>query len=207
MVEHGTPRGPALSLPVAYRGEAVGRLVLCRTELSEGDQRLLGDLVRQAAAAARATELSADLQRIRAQMVLAREEERRRLRRDLHDGLGPSLGALRLRVEAARNLAATAPARADRLLEQTAAEISGVLTEVRRLVHDLRPPPSTSWACCARSSSRPTGSARPRSTSASPGTARWTRCPPRWRWRPTVSCPRRWPTWSSTRTRRAAPSR
>ncbi|MBB5967538.1 histidine kinase [Planomonospora venezuelensis] len=140
VVEHGTPRGPSVSLPVAYRGEVVGRLVLCRTDLSEGDQRLLGDLVRQAAAAARATELSADLQRIRAQMVLAREEERRRLRRDLHDGLGPTLGALRLRVEAARNLAATDPAQADRLLEQTAGEVSGVLTEVRRLVHDLRPP-------------------------------------------------------------------
>ncbi|MEU4725920.1 sensor histidine kinase [Nonomuraea dietziae] len=140
VVERGTPRGPSVSLPVAYRGEVVGRLVLCRADLSERDQRLLGDLVRQAAAAARATELSADLQRIRARLVLAREEERRRLRRDLHDGFGPSLGALRLRIEAARNLAATAPAQADRLLEQTAADVGDVLADVRRLVHDLRPP-------------------------------------------------------------------
>ncbi|NRQ33365.1 sensor histidine kinase [Nonomuraea sp. NN258] len=140
VVEHGTPRGPSVTLPVAYRGEVVGRLALCRTDLTERDQRLLGDLVRQAAAAARAVELSTDLQRIRARLVLAREEERRRLRRDLHDGLGPSLGAVALRIEAARNLAGQAPEQADRILEQTAAEVSGVLTDVRRLVHDLRPP-------------------------------------------------------------------
>ncbi len=140
VVERGTPRGSTVSLPVAYRGEAVGRLVLGRTDLSERDQRLLGDLVRQAAAAARATELSADLQRIRSRLVLAREEERRRLRRDLHDGLGPSLGAMALRIEAARNLAPSAPEQADRLLEQAAAEAGGVLADVRRLVHDLRPP-------------------------------------------------------------------
>ncbi len=139
-VEYGSPRGPAVSLQVAYRGEVVGRLVLCRADLTERDQRLLGDLVRQAAAAARASELSSDLQRIRARLVLAREEERRRLRRDLHDGLGPSLGAVALRIEAARNLAPSAPEQADRILEQTAAEVSGVLADVRRLVHDLRPP-------------------------------------------------------------------
>ncbi|MFC4062323.1 sensor histidine kinase [Planomonospora corallina] len=140
VVEHGSPRGEPVALPVAYRGEVVGRLLLCRTDLTERDQRLLGDLVRQAAAAARASELSTDLQRIRARLVLAREEERRRLRRDLHDGLGPSLGAVALRIEAARNLAATAPERADAILAETAAEVGGVLADVRRLVHDLRPP-------------------------------------------------------------------
>ncbi|MFI7697922.1 sensor histidine kinase [Nonomuraea sp. NPDC049480] len=140
VVEHGSPRGPAVSLPVSYREEAVGRLVLCRADLTERDQRLLGDLVRQAAAAARASELSADLQRIRARLVTTREEERRRLRRDLHDGLGPSLGAVALRIETARNLAAAAPADSDRLLEQAAADVGVVLADVRRLVHDLRPP-------------------------------------------------------------------
>ncbi|WP_214409014.1 sensor histidine kinase [Sphaerisporangium fuscum] len=140
VVEHGSPRGPSVSLPVAHRGETAGRLVLCRADLTERDQRLLGDLVRQAAEAVRAGELSADLQRIRAQLVVAREEERRRLRRDLHDGLGPSLGAVALRIEAARNLASTSPADSDRILAQTAAEVATVMADVRRLVHDLRPP-------------------------------------------------------------------
>ncbi|MBE3014702.1 sensor histidine kinase [Microbispora sp. NEAU-D428] len=139
-VEHGVARGPSVSLPVAYRGEQVGRLVLCRADLTERDQRLLGDLVRQAAAAARATEMSAGLQRIRATMVVAREEERRRLRRDLHDGLGPSLGAVALRIETARNLSRTAPEQADAILARTAEEVSAVVAEVRQIVHDLRPP-------------------------------------------------------------------
>ncbi|WP_433373144.1 sensor histidine kinase [Streptosporangium sp. CA-115845] len=140
VVEYGSPRGPSVSLPVAYRAELVGRLVLCRTDLTERDQQLLGDLVRQAAAAARASELSTDLQRIRAQLVVAREEERRRLRRDLHDGLGPNLGAVALRIETARNLTRTSPAEAERILDQTAAEVATVMADIRQIVHDLRPP-------------------------------------------------------------------
>ncbi|GAA1259659.1 hypothetical protein GCM10009677_08380 [Sphaerisporangium rubeum] len=140
VVEHGTPRGPVVTLPVAYRGEAVGRLTLYGADLTERDQRLLGDLVRQAAAAARAVELSTSLARIRAELVRAREEERRRIRRDLHDGLGPSLGAVALRIEAARNISGGAPEQAGRILDQAVSEIGGVLSDVRRLVHDLRPP-------------------------------------------------------------------
>jgi signal transduction histidine kinase len=142
-VEHGHPTGTPVELPVVYRGEAIGRVLLCtagRAGLSERDQRLFGDLVRQAAAAARASELSASLQRIRERLVLAREEERRRLRRDLHDSLGPGLGAVTLRIETARNLAVTAPAEADRMLERATADVAAALADVRRLVHDLRPP-------------------------------------------------------------------
>lgn len=143
VVEHGSPAGRAVELPVVYRGERVGQLTLCpagSSELSERDQRLLGDVVRQAAAAARASELSANLQASREQIVTAREEERRRLRRDLHDSLGPSLGAVTLRIETARNLASRNPAEADRLLEQATSDVAAVLADVRRLVHDLRPP-------------------------------------------------------------------
>jgi signal transduction histidine kinase len=72
--------------------------------------------------------------------VTAREEERRRLRRDLHDSLGPSLGAVTLRIETARNLARRDPAEADRLLEAAVDDVAAVIADVRRLVHDLRPP-------------------------------------------------------------------
>lgn len=142
VVEHGHRAGRSVELPVVYRGERVGQLTLCPagSELSEHDQRLLGDVVRQAAAAARASELSASLQTSREQLVTAREEERRRLRRDLHDSLGPSLGAVTLRIETARNLASRNAAEADRLLEQATADVAAVLADVRRLVHDLRPP-------------------------------------------------------------------
>ena len=91
-------------------------------------------------AAARAGALSASLQQARADLVTAREEERRRLRRDLHDSLGPGLGAVTLRIETARGLAARDPERADAVLEQAVGDISALLADVRRLVHDLRPP-------------------------------------------------------------------
>jgi signal transduction histidine kinase len=108
--------------------------------LSGRDERLLADVVRQAAAAARTSYLARELQHSREQLVSAREEERRRLRRDLHDGLGPSLGAVGLRIDAARNLAAHSPEQADRVLRQARDDVGAALADVRRLVHDLRPP-------------------------------------------------------------------
>ena len=143
VAEHGDPGGRTLDLPVTYRGEHIGRLVLsppAGLRLSDDDQRLLADVVRQAAAAHRAALLAEELQTGREALVQAREEERRRLRRDLHDGLGPALGALSLRVETARNLYSRAPERADALLADTVADVGAVLADVRRLVHGLRPP-------------------------------------------------------------------
>jgi signal transduction histidine kinase len=144
VAEHGTRPGAVTPLPIAYRGEQVGRLLLprhgVRTHLVTRDERLLADVVRQAAAAARAGSLAAQLQASREQLVTAREEERRRLRRDLHDGLGPSLGAVVLRIDTARNLAAARPDDADRLLRQARDDVAAALADVRRLVHDLRPP-------------------------------------------------------------------
>jgi signal transduction histidine kinase len=142
-VEHGSPSGPEVTLPVGYQGVDVGRLVLCsvgRASLSDRDQRLLGDLVRQAVVAARASELNAALQHHREQLVLAREEERRRIRRDLHDSLGPTLAAVSLRIETARNLAGSDPVASDRMLRDATSQVRDVLAEVRRLAHDLRPP-------------------------------------------------------------------
>ncbi|SFL08518.1 sensor histidine kinase [Geodermatophilus ruber] len=142
--EHGRRPAAAQSLPIAYRGEQVGRLLLprdgVRAQLVTRDERLLADVVRQAAAAARASSLAAQLQTGREQLVSAREEERRRLRRDLHDGLGPVLGAVVLRIDTARNLAAAKPEEADRLLRQARDDVAAALADVRRLVHDLRPP-------------------------------------------------------------------
>jgi signal transduction histidine kinase len=144
LAEHGERPAAVRALPVAYRGEPVGRLLLprhgVRALLLTRDERLLADVVRQAAAAARAGSLAAQLQAGREQLVAAREEERRRLRRDLHDGLGPSLGAVVLRIDTARNLAADRPEEADRLLRRARDDVAAALADVRRLVHDLRPP-------------------------------------------------------------------
>lgn len=142
-VEVGDPRSDVVVLPFGYRDVPIGRLLLVARpgpRRSEEDQRLLADVVRQAAAAARATALTEELQRSREQLVTGIAEERRRLRRELHDGLGPTLAAAGLKVRAARNLARHQPDEADRALEDVGHDLSGLLAEVRRVVHDLRPP-------------------------------------------------------------------
>jgi signal transduction histidine kinase len=82
--------------------------------------------------------LTADLQRSRQRLVSAREEERRRLRRDLHDGLGPTLAALGLKLETARNRLRPDP-QADALLADLAERTQAAVADIRRLVYALRP--------------------------------------------------------------------
>ncbi|MEU6711692.1 histidine kinase [Nonomuraea sp. NPDC046802] len=143
VVEHGTLREDVVVLPFAYRGANIGRLALVPRAASwpaARDQRLLADVVRQAAAAVRATALTEELQHSRERLVTGVAEERRRLRRDLHDGLGPTLAAAALKVEAAHNLLARDPGAASEALDQVRQDLGGMLGDVRRLVHDLRPP-------------------------------------------------------------------
>jgi signal transduction histidine kinase len=87
-----------------------------------------------------ATILAAELQRSRSRVVAARDDERRRLRRDLHDGLGPALTGVGFKADAARNYVRTQPGEAIELLSQLRAETAAALEDVRRLVYDLRPP-------------------------------------------------------------------
>jgi signal transduction histidine kinase len=131
------------TFPLTYGGGTVGELRLARrpgeSDFGPADRRLLADLARQAGVAVHAIRLSADLQAARERLVLAREEERRRLRRDLHDGLGPRLAALTLRLDTARDTLADDP-RADALLGDLAARMAEAVADIRRLVYALRPP-------------------------------------------------------------------
>ena len=134
----------ALRLPLVHGGERVGTLVLgARAHgeaLSEADRRLLEDFVRHAAAAVSGVALSSEVQRSRERLVSAREEERRRLSGDLHDGLGPTLAGAILMIEAARGLVSRDPAAVDELLDRAAASIETTVGDIRRLVYGLRPP-------------------------------------------------------------------
>jgi signal transduction histidine kinase len=139
----GATDDPTITLPLSYRGEPIGELELApprRTQLSRRDEKLLADVVRQAAAAVRATVLNEELQRSRQEIVVAREEERQRFRRDVHDGLGPALAAVKVRIDAARNVAARDQAEADRILATASEGVSDAVRDIRRIVHDLRPP-------------------------------------------------------------------
>jgi signal transduction histidine kinase len=89
------------------QGTRVGTLVAAprrgESTLDPRDGAVLADLARQAGAAVHAEALTADLVASRQRIVEAREEERRRLRRDLHDGLGPLLTSVGLNLDAARS--------------------------------------------------------------------------------------------------------
>jgi signal transduction histidine kinase len=80
------------------------------------------------------------LRESRERLVHVREEERRRLRRDLHDGLGPVLTGAALTTDAALNSIDRDPQKAKQLLGNARAELTGAIEEIRRLVEDLRPP-------------------------------------------------------------------
>lgn len=142
---HGTPAaGVALRLPLIHAGERVGTLVIGARghgeALSAADRSLLEDFARRASAAASAVALSVEVQHSRERLVTAREEERRRLRGDLHDGLGPTLAGAILTIDAARRVLATDPETADALLDRAAASVEGTVADVRRVVYALRPP-------------------------------------------------------------------
>jgi signal transduction histidine kinase len=133
-----------IRLPLTYRGERLGHLLLAPRSAGEAfapaDRRLLDDLAHQAGIVAHAVQLTEDLQHSRQRLVSTREEERRRLRRDLHDGLGPMLAAQTLKVGAARALLPPEATAADRLLDQLEDDLATSLADIRRLVYNLRPP-------------------------------------------------------------------
>lgn len=140
----GEQRAAALRLPLVYKSETVGHLAVAARAGERGfarqDVRLLTELARQVGLAAHTVALSAALQRSRERLVTTREEERRRLRRDLHDGLGPTLTGVTLLADAARSQILTDPAGADSRLRELRAETKGAIESIRRLVYDLRPP-------------------------------------------------------------------
>jgi signal transduction histidine kinase len=142
--ENGSQVEAPLRLPLVYQGETVGELLLGprvgEEDFSPADRRLLDDLARQAGIAVHAVGLTNDLQRSRERLVTAREEERRRLRRDLHDGLGPTLGSLPLKLDVAGDLVDTDPAAARELLRGLKSQARSAIADIRRLVYELRPP-------------------------------------------------------------------
>ena len=143
--------GPATThrrvVELHHRGDVVGRLVVGWREgpsLRERDQEILDQLTGPLSLAVGWVRLAGDLRRSSVAIVSAREEERRRLRRDLHDGIGPALTGVSLglrtavrQIERSASADAVSPARA--LLERVADEVDSVVVELKRIVRDLRP--------------------------------------------------------------------
>lgn len=142
--EAGSPTEPFLTLTLTHQNQTIGELRAAQRSANEPftpvERRLLEDIAAQTGVAVHNVRLTADLQRSREQIVSAREEERLRLRRDLHDGLGPKLAGQTLKLEAAMDALDNETETARALLKESMTESQTLITEIRRLVYGLRPP-------------------------------------------------------------------
>lgn len=143
---HGRPPtgGRLERIRLAAGGGTVGWLAVGPLadgeELSAADRDLLEALSRPVGATLHARDLAAEVQRSRVALVTAREEERARLHRDLHDGLGPELATVSMLAEAARDVARIDPPRAETLLDDLVERAQHAVADLRHVVHALRPP-------------------------------------------------------------------
>jgi signal transduction histidine kinase len=130
--------------PLTFAGETIGELIASpRTgeeTFNSVDHRLLSDLARQIGATAHAVLVSADLERARLHIVEAREEARRRLGSDLHDGIGHQLASLARQSERATNLLEQDATSARDLLSDIKTQLDQTIVQVRKLAHQLYPP-------------------------------------------------------------------
>ena len=140
----GTPSGKQVAVPLVHGGEDVGRLLLEVGPTGEPfgptDRRLLDTLAHHIAATARTVTLTTRLQRTLEQVITAREEERRRLRRDVPDGIGPVLATGKIQLQVARKVLRTDPDTADAILRTLADNQQTLITDIRRSSAASRPP-------------------------------------------------------------------
>jgi signal transduction histidine kinase len=141
VASRGRPGPGSEAFALTYQGAKIGELRCGRSgeALTTADRVVLEALARQAGVAAHAVRLTAELQRSRERLVSSVEEERRRLRRELHDALGPQLAGLTLGIETARQRLADDP-QTDALLAELGQQAEDAVGDVRRLAHGLRPP-------------------------------------------------------------------
>lgn len=108
--------------------------------LPTGDEHVLRLLTPLLVQVLRAEQLAGDLRRSRGHAIAAIEDERRRLRRDLHDGLGPTLTGIAYSTDAARNSLRSDPEEADELLGGIRRDTADAIAQIRGLVYGMRPP-------------------------------------------------------------------
>jgi two-component system, NarL family, sensor kinase len=142
--ERGAQRGTTASFPIQAGDHRFGTLTVAARsdvdDLTPSERRLLTDLARDLAVMLNAGRLTRELQRARNELVRTREEERRRIRNDLHDGLGPQLAGIGLQLDIARSHLATDDPRVLASLTRAKSALGEAIIDIRRLVDGLRPP-------------------------------------------------------------------
>lgn len=138
--EYGVGVAKPVIFPLEHQGERFGELRLgVSGTLDPKVVALLRTISQQASVAVYAVRQTRDLKRSRERLIVARETERLRLRRELHDGLGPTLAGLNLQLSALEHLA-DQPEAVRGALASVQQEVRFAAAEVRRIVYDLRPP-------------------------------------------------------------------
>ncbi|MCB9430359.1 MAG: GAF domain-containing sensor histidine kinase [Ardenticatenaceae bacterium] len=141
---YGSQTDDLLLVPLLHQNQEVGRLFVAPRgpgeRFSREDERLLATIAQLSATTVQAAKLTFELQQSRQQIVTSREEERRRLRRDLHDGLGPVLASVALQADTARDLADVDANETKVILNSIMEQAQTAVADVRQLVYGLRPP-------------------------------------------------------------------
>ncbi len=136
----GTETTHTRRLDLDGAGELVVGLRPGDLAFSAGDEQVLRLTAPLLAQTVRALAMAGQLMESRGQTIAAVEEERRRLRRELHDGLGPRLSGVAFTADAARNLIRTDPVAAQALVARLRADTVTAIEEIRRMVYAMRPP-------------------------------------------------------------------
>jgi signal transduction histidine kinase len=140
----GTDRGsPRLTYPLTVAGQQVGQLVMCpargESAMPAADARVIATLIAPVAAVVHAVQLTRRLAGAHERTLAAAQQERSRIRRDLHDGLGPSLSGVALGLEAVQAALPRDTQTAADLTARMRTEIAGAVEDVRRIIDELRP--------------------------------------------------------------------
>lgn len=139
----GTSGGPGLSIPLRHGGHELGTVTVGarprQPRVGDHDARLVAVLAPHLAVVVRSRALAEQLAVERARVTEVTLAERDRLRRDLHDGLGPSMSGIALGLEAASLALAGNPGTAREILARTRVEAADAVAEIRRILDGLRP--------------------------------------------------------------------
>lgn len=141
---HGQAQPENSTFPLVSAGTTIGELVVAvrspAEPLTPADNQLLHHLAQQLSPVAQAVQLTLALEQARLRSVAAREETRRQLGSDLHDGVGHQLTGLLYQVKRANQLLATDPEAAADLFATIGQQLNAAIGDVRRLAHQLHPP-------------------------------------------------------------------
>jgi signal transduction histidine kinase len=141
--EQAVAAGRTLKVPLLAGDREVGCLVLLPQlgrRFRKDEHRLLEELSRHAGVAVDAVRLAGEVAEHHRALITAREEERRRLGRELHDDLGPTVAGLSMQLGALRPLVHTDPETVVARLATLEKTATRALADLRQVAHRLRPP-------------------------------------------------------------------